>query len=186
LGRNEKADVPLRDFWASHTHCYLSEMNGALLVRDLDSTNGIFLRGHRVTEATLLPGDRFTIGRTEITVHYQRGAQTAAESRTVAAESGTQPSNRETSPSPAPKTRNLLYGVAEDTAKSRTPPGNGAAMPMTAIDAFGAGYDAHWDGVDLEDNPYDQTTHADEFESWVKGWRQAALKRDYDESERRG
>lgn len=78
LGRSAKADVPLRDFWASHTHCYLSEMNGALVVRDLDSTNGIFLHGHKVTEATLLSGDRFTIGRTEITVHYQRMAQTVA------------------------------------------------------------------------------------------------------------
>ena len=74
-GPQRKADVPLRDFWASHTHCYLSEMNGALVVRDLDSTNGIFLHGHKVTEATLLSGDRFTIGRTEITVHYQRMAQ---------------------------------------------------------------------------------------------------------------
>ncbi len=52
-------------------------------------------------------------------------------------------------------------------------------------DAFEAGYDAYWDGVDIEDNPYDQEKNADEFESWLKGWR-TARKHDYDESEGRG
>ena len=72
LGRNEKADVCLKDPWASHEHCTLSELNGAVVVRDLSSKNGVFLHGHRVSESHVLPGDRFTIGQTEITVHYQR------------------------------------------------------------------------------------------------------------------
>ena len=49
-------------------------------------------------------------------------------------------------------------------------------------EAFEAGYDAYWDGVDVGDNPYDQEENADEFESWVKGWRKAR-EHDYDESE---
>ena len=56
---------------------------------------------------------------------------------------------------------------------------------MTDNDAFDAGYDAYWDGVDLEDNPYDQEKNADEFESCIAGWREAR-KHDYDESEGRG
>jgi pSer/pThr/pTyr-binding forkhead associated (FHA) protein len=121
LGRNMKADVLLCDPWASHTHCSLSEMNGTLVVRDLGSKNGIFLHGHRVSESDLLPGDRFTIGRTEITVHYQREAQTAAESPAMgtAAESSSQPPPP---PPSGPETRELLYGDAGDTAKPHTPP----------------------------------------------------------------
>ena len=131
LGRDENADVHLRDLWASHTHCSLSEMNGTLVVRDLGSKNGIFLHGHRVTESNLLPGDCFTIGRTEITVHYQHGVQTAAESPAMgtAAESGSQPSNRETSAPSDPNTRELLYGVAEDTTKPHAPPEDEEAGP---------------------------------------------------------
>ena len=88
LGRSEKADVCLKDPWASHEHCALSELNGAVVVRDLGSKNGIFLHGHRVSESLVLPGDRFTIGQTEITVHYQRrlpaGSETPADDSTAA------------------------------------------------------------------------------------------------------
>ena len=55
---------------------------------------------------------------------------------------------------------------------------------MTISDAFAAGYDAYWDGTELEDNPFDQHEEAEEFEAWIKGWREA-LRHDYDESEGR-
>jgi pSer/pThr/pTyr-binding forkhead associated (FHA) protein len=128
VGRQKNADVPLRDPWASHTHCALSEMNGTLFVRDLGSKNGIHLHGHRVTEATLLPGDCFTIGRTEITVHYQRGPQTAAESPAIGtvAESGSQQPSQGAS---GPETRELLYGDSRDTARPDEPPEEEEASP---------------------------------------------------------
>jgi ribosome modulation factor len=49
-------------------------------------------------------------------------------------------------------------------------------------DAYEAGYDAYWEGVDLTGNPYDQETEADERASWEHGWRKAR-EHDYDESE---
>jgi len=108
VGRDEKADVPIRDPWASHVHCALSEVNGTLVVRDLGSKNGIFLHEHRVRESELLPGDRFTIGRTEITVHYQRITQTVVDlpSKGTAIELDSQPPSRGTS---GPETRKLLF-----------------------------------------------------------------------------
>ena len=112
LGRNEKADVCLKDPWASHEHCVLSELNGAVVVRDLSSKNGVFLHGHRVSESHVLPGDRFTIGQTEITVHYQRRLPAASEtppdgmSEANALPLG--PSKVE------PETVDLLYGVVPD------------------------------------------------------------------------
>ena len=122
VGRDEKADVPLRDPWASHVHCVLSEMSGTLVVRDLGSKNGIFLHDHRITEAVLQPGDHFIIGRTEITVHYQRTEQAVAPSPTMgmAIEPGFQPPSQGTSVPSGPETRELPYGDTKDTATPHT------------------------------------------------------------------
>ncbi len=50
---------------------------------------------------------------------------------------------------------------------------NRGGTPMTDNDSFQAGYGARWDGVDVEDNPYRREKNGDEFQSWVKGWREA-------------
>ncbi len=77
LGRDEKDDVRLADPWISHSHCELFQQGGMLVVRDLDSKNGVFMRGVRIREAEVLPGDCLTLGRTEITFRYRHA--TAAE-----------------------------------------------------------------------------------------------------------
>jgi ribosome modulation factor len=53
---------------------------------------------------------------------------------------------------------------------------------MTESDAFEAGYDAYWDGIDSSENPYDQEEEPKKHLSWHQGWR-AAQKHDYDESD---
>ena len=77
LGRDQTADVRLKDPWASHRHCQIDQMGDVLVVRNLGSKNGIFMQGHRVDESRLLPGDQFTIGQTVVTVEYRHGSQTA-------------------------------------------------------------------------------------------------------------
>ncbi|MGO9109258.1 MAG: FHA domain-containing protein [Thermoguttaceae bacterium] len=72
FGRDEKDDVRLADPWISHSHCELFQQGGVLVVRDLDSKNGVFMHGVRVREAAVLPGDCLTLGRTEITLRYRR------------------------------------------------------------------------------------------------------------------
>lgn len=108
LGRDENADVCLKDPWASHRHCTLSEISGTLIICDLASKNGIFLHGHRVSESHLFPGDRFTIGRTEIAVHYVRG--TAADGD--ADRPVPQPAEPNVASVSPPETMDLLYGVS--------------------------------------------------------------------------
>ena len=82
MGRVQTADVCLDDLWISHIHCLLDEIDGTVVVRDLGSKNGIFVNGRRVNESSLQPGDSFTLGITEITVTYQRGAvETTAPSQ---------------------------------------------------------------------------------------------------------
>jgi len=70
LGRDEKDDVRLTDPWISHSHCELFQQGSTLVVRDLDSKNGVFMHGVRIREAEVLPGDCLTLGRTEITLRY--------------------------------------------------------------------------------------------------------------------
>jgi len=79
IGRDEFADVPLIDPWISHKHCEISQIGDVLVVRDLDSKNGIFVHHHRVRESQVLSGERFTVARTEIIVHYAGNARTAIE-----------------------------------------------------------------------------------------------------------
>jgi pSer/pThr/pTyr-binding forkhead associated (FHA) protein len=72
IGRNPEADVRLDDRWVSRVHSEISEINGTLLVRDLDSHNGTLVNGQYVKEAHLLPGDRLTVGLTSFQVQYNR------------------------------------------------------------------------------------------------------------------
>ncbi len=74
IGRDECADVPLIDPWISRRHCEIDRIGDVLVVRDLDSKNGIFMYGHRVNEWHVPPGERFTIGQTEIVARYAEGA----------------------------------------------------------------------------------------------------------------
>jgi pSer/pThr/pTyr-binding forkhead associated (FHA) protein len=85
IGRNPDADVRLDDRWTSRVHCEISEINGTLLVRDLDSRNGTGVNGQYIKEAHLLPGDRLTVGLTSFEVRYRprqsRSLASAAVSR---------------------------------------------------------------------------------------------------------
>ena len=53
---------------------------------------------------------------------------------------------------------------------------------MPNIESYNEGYDAYWDGVDREDNPYDQEKEPEKRSSWEEGWREAR-KHDYDEDD---
>jgi pSer/pThr/pTyr-binding forkhead associated (FHA) protein len=57
VGRARACEVHLDSSRVSRRHCCLAFGNGQVLVRDLGSTNGTWINGHRIAEATLLPGD---------------------------------------------------------------------------------------------------------------------------------
>jgi len=79
LGRSPDVSICLDDRWASRLHCEISEINGTLVVRDLESRNGTLVNGELVTEALLMPGDRLTVGLTSFRVHYKRGKTNASK-----------------------------------------------------------------------------------------------------------
>ena len=68
IGRSTGAELILDAALVSRLHCQLSAGGGALQVKDLDSTNGTFVNGKRITSAQLQPGDRLGVGRVELSV----------------------------------------------------------------------------------------------------------------------
>jgi two-component system cell cycle response regulator len=81
IGRSEGADIRLDDDGISRLHCSLEARGGDAIVRDLDSHNGTFVGGERITERKLVDGDRVQIGADlifkfayadEMEINYQR------------------------------------------------------------------------------------------------------------------
>ncbi|MBN8612458.1 MAG: sigma 54-interacting transcriptional regulator [Deltaproteobacteria bacterium] len=66
VGSAPTADVVLTDPLVSRQHCVIEAIGGRHRVRDLESTNGTFIDGQRVTVADLEPGGRLHVGDTEL------------------------------------------------------------------------------------------------------------------------
>ncbi|MDV3221478.1 DUF3662 and FHA domain-containing protein [Intrasporangium sp.] len=76
LGRDESADIVVDDPGVSRRHSEIRvTTDGPHLVtsiRDLNSTNGTFVNGERITSQRLEDGDRLTLGRTSATFRAGR------------------------------------------------------------------------------------------------------------------
>lgn len=68
VGRNPANDFQIHHPTVSAVHCEIACEDGAILVRDCDSTNGTFVRGERIKEAKLQAGQTFCIGDVEVLV----------------------------------------------------------------------------------------------------------------------
>ncbi|HEX7626628.1 MAG TPA: DUF3662 and FHA domain-containing protein [Gaiellaceae bacterium] len=66
LGRSKDADLQVNDPNVSRRHAELRQEGATYWLIDLDSTNGIEVKGRRVKRLKLEDGTRFTIGSTEI------------------------------------------------------------------------------------------------------------------------
>jgi len=62
LGRHPECDIQIDSRKVSRRHCCIAQVADYLVVRDLDSTNGIRINGARVQEGKLKHGDELTIG----------------------------------------------------------------------------------------------------------------------------
>lgn len=79
VGRNAGCDVVLDAGGVSKRHCVLVKTDGLLWLRDLASTNGVFVNGTRAVSGALLPGDRIRIGPFRFRV-YLAAAESDADS----------------------------------------------------------------------------------------------------------
>lgn len=67
IGRSREADIVVADPNVSRRHAELRRDESGWHVVDLGSTNGIQVNGRRVDQVGLSPGDRITIGVTDLT-----------------------------------------------------------------------------------------------------------------------
>jgi hypothetical protein len=66
LGRHRNCDLVLADAKVSSSHARVECSDGAIVLVDLDSRNGSYVNGRRVSRATLEPGDEIQVGTTRI------------------------------------------------------------------------------------------------------------------------
>jgi pSer/pThr/pTyr-binding forkhead associated (FHA) protein len=88
LGRSRGCDLALRSPDASRRHAEIALAGSDWMLRDLDSTNGTFVNGERVTERALRPGDRIEIGSDAITF-CEVGVEVASQDGTASGEAQT-------------------------------------------------------------------------------------------------
>jgi EAL domain-containing protein (putative c-di-GMP-specific phosphodiesterase class I) len=67
IGRNDATDLPITSTRVSREHAAIVRAVDTYRVRDLDSTNGTFVNGQRIEEATLTDGDILLIADVEFT-----------------------------------------------------------------------------------------------------------------------
>jgi pSer/pThr/pTyr-binding forkhead associated (FHA) protein len=66
IGRAQECDITLDDPSVSRRHAEVRIEGDGFAITDLGSTNGTQLNGQRVQTARLAPGDRISIGQTEL------------------------------------------------------------------------------------------------------------------------
>jgi pSer/pThr/pTyr-binding forkhead associated (FHA) protein len=80
IGRREDCDLRIPVGEVSRKHCRLVRDDDSLRVEDLGSSNGTYVNGQRVQEATLTPGDSVQVG--PVVFVLQVDGQTADEELT--------------------------------------------------------------------------------------------------------
>ena len=78
VGRAPDSSVALLDSEVSRHHARLRLVAGQVEVEDLDSTNGTFLNGDRITEVLLKPGQMLRFGQVELKIDDGRPASAPA------------------------------------------------------------------------------------------------------------
>jgi predicted component of type VI protein secretion system len=74
LGRHPECDIQIDSRKVSRRHCCIAQVADYLVVRDLDSTNGIRINGARALEGKLRHGDELTIGNHRYQVSWDGSA----------------------------------------------------------------------------------------------------------------
>jgi hypothetical protein len=67
LGRDPNVcEVPIQDKKISRKHAKIIAKNDSFIIEDLNSTNGVFVDGKKIDEASLIPGISFRLGKIKI------------------------------------------------------------------------------------------------------------------------
>jgi pSer/pThr/pTyr-binding forkhead associated (FHA) protein len=80
IGRLEDNAFPIVDPSVSSHHCEILLRGADVVVRDLNSTNGTYIEGEKITESPLKPGQILRLG--QIQLRLESGAPDAAKKQT--------------------------------------------------------------------------------------------------------
>jgi len=78
IGRAEGCDLRLDVASVSRHHALLIIAPGALIIEDLNSTNGVYVNGRKVNRQSLSDGDMVTIGELQFRFSARRGAKSTS------------------------------------------------------------------------------------------------------------
>jgi len=86
IGRSREARLTIAHPMISRRHCELFEVDGLLMIRDMESLNGTLVDGQRIKEAPLPPDAEFTIGPLTLRAQYEYAGDLATLPAPVLAE----------------------------------------------------------------------------------------------------
>jgi len=89
IGRDPGSDVQIDNIGVSREHARITKEHsritkgpGDYFVEDMDSINGTFVNGRKVTKKLLNTGDEITIGKYFLMVHFEDDSATAKNTQT--------------------------------------------------------------------------------------------------------
>lgn len=74
IGRVEDNTFQIPEASVSSHHCEILLKGAEVVVKDLDSTNGTFINGEKITESVLKPGQTLRLGQIELQLSDGEGA----------------------------------------------------------------------------------------------------------------
>jgi predicted component of type VI protein secretion system len=80
VGRHQECDVQIPSRKISRKHCCIAQVSDYVVVKDLNSTNGVRLNGERLPELVLRHGDELTIGNFRYRLEWPLNGVKAATS----------------------------------------------------------------------------------------------------------
>jgi pSer/pThr/pTyr-binding forkhead associated (FHA) protein len=83
VGRIEDNAFQIPDASVSSHHCEILLRGNDVVIRDLNSTNGTFINGQPITEATLKPSQILRLGQVEVRLEGEQSAATAQKKQTL-------------------------------------------------------------------------------------------------------
>lgn len=84
VGRVEDNAFQVPDASVSSHHCEVLLKGEEVVIKDLDSTNGSYIDGEKITESPLKPGQKLRLGQVELELATGEGGPAAAESKPAA------------------------------------------------------------------------------------------------------
>jgi hypothetical protein len=145
IGRAPEAEISIDDPSLSRHHARVLWANGAWVLVEVASTNGIFVSGQRVASHTLRDGDRFKLGNVELEFREvdPRQAQTLAVDGQGAAQLMQQVqaerAARAPTPTPPPAPPSAAPRAAPPRERRGPGPAIAVALGLVVVGAGGAG-----------------------------------------------